>query len=184
MTYRFVNHPLGTTWANADYKLAFLNIPKNASTAIKKFLEPYGFRRTPQLGGDGWQVFTVLREPFGRYVSGLAEYALRKGYDPIMVAKKSADLMARGLWTPFDEHTVPQHAFITIPVDQVFRIEEVGRYIPPWLKARGVPIKEETVPRGRTSNKETLNTIRDIVRDGYQPDPVDDLLWRATRLLL
>lgn len=58
-------------WVNKDKKLAYRNIGKNASSSIKRALEPVGFRRSQEYSdSNGYFSFTVIREPIDRFVSG------------------------------------------------------------------------------------------------------------------
>lgn len=81
------NHNFGRLWINHDKKLAFLGIPKNASSSIRTAIgvetKRYTDRDIFTFGKslDGLTVFTVIREPLDRFISGYLEILKRADKD-------------------------------------------------------------------------------------------------------
>lgn len=173
MTYKFTNaHPLGTVWLQYGTS-AYLNIPKCGSSAIKSVLEPMGYRRYNGAYSPFWTVFTVVRHPYDRLVSGIVEYARRNKLSPIAVAQSVRGAMDAGLYEPLDEHTTPQHTFITMPVDEVFVLEDLD----PLARFLGIP----SIPPRRRTDLTTLAGVRDVL-GAVDVDPIDYTLWQSAFL--
>jgi hypothetical protein len=169
MTYRFeAGHPLGTVWLHDQ--TAFLNIPKNASTAIKTVVGHLGFREHIGPYQESWEVFTVLRDPFPRFCSGIIEYAHMTRQDPITVAEQVRQHLSDGTFVPLDEHTTPQHVFITMPIDRIFTVERMGD-LAEFLGVDDIPPMRITDPQLKTQVETMLEPV-------YRPDPLDLLIWR------
>ena len=78
-------HDKGFIYISHEYKLIFIPIPKNGSTSIRK-LEQFNFKQDSifkyinQIDNGKYHVFTILRDPITRFLSGYIEANLR-GYN-------------------------------------------------------------------------------------------------------
>lgn len=90
-------------------KLAWLNIPKNASTSMVEIFEnQLGWQRQdlyrPTVDLDNLEFFGCLRDPDDRHTSGVAEYL--HNHELTGVVADYPKLLAGGI---FDQHTLPIH---------------------------------------------------------------------------
>lgn len=151
-----VAHRIG--WCFTDRRKVYVPIPKNASTTIRQAL---GWRHTIEWTNAPCPLpgFVVVRDPYDRYFSGVAEYAKRSGrdYDYLL------DLVEAGGWPVFDEHTMRQSDFIlsTFNIERV-RLDDVNRFM---LERFGI----ETVVTypGEWEPRESLYPM---IRDFYADD--------------
>lgn len=71
-------HEFGQITIDEELKMMFVNIPKNASNWIRNILRYNGWKSTnynrPNTDITGFNAFTIIRDPYERYISGLAEY--------------------------------------------------------------------------------------------------------------
>lgn len=94
-----MSHPIGHHFTNG--RVAFVTIPKNASSSIKMPLIQAGF--VPSTEHTDLPTFAVVRDPVDRYWSGVREFEHRNKWfvnhqrEPIRV---------------WDEHTMHQHVFL------------------------------------------------------------------------
>ena len=127
----------GIYWISRKYKVIYLNIPKNASTSIKVILRRFNFEESVDLytneDGEGYKVFTVLRNPFRRFVSAY-HTALKRGikvnrkdillHVPPGLPQISAYFYALRDDAPFDEHGIPQTYFISDTKGELFSVDK------------------------------------------------------------
>lgn len=179
MTYQYSkSHPLGTVWVNSQYRIVYLNIPKNASSTLKAELGPRGFQQAGFQYDDSWRTFTVIREPRDRLISGLCEYAWRNGLDNVKVAKQAAEQLQAGVWKPLDEHTTPQHEFILFPISVLIPMEDVTLGVPRLLRRWGMGSIPD-IPKHRVTEPAYKQQVADVLaKVEWTPNPVDELLYQ------
>lgn len=100
-------HKHGTCWANKDE--IYINIPKNGSTSLKEQIKKRGAVEKNYFKLTKRYTWTVLREPFSRYLSALAQ------------------MEKLGLNVDFDnEHLRPQTWFLEgIDIDHYYILEDM-----------------------------------------------------------
>jgi hypothetical protein len=98
-----LGHQLGECWFNKD--LAYINIPKNATSTVKGYLIAEHWQNSSTLI-ECDRYFTVLRDPLQRWVSGMAQYQINSG---------RLDLSEEEIFDTitFDDHTETQSYFLT-----------------------------------------------------------------------
>ena len=98
-------HEFGQITINEESKLMFVNIPKNASQWALNILRYNGWKSTnynrPNTDITGFNAFTIVRDPYERYISGLAEY-LHRYHNDKMVSDDVFEIL-------FDLITVDDH---------------------------------------------------------------------------
>lgn len=106
-------HEFGQITINEESKLMFVNIPKNASQWALNILRYNGWKSTnynrPNIDITDFKAFTIVRDPYERYISGLAEYIHRYHNDKMMsddVFEILFDLIT------VDDHTELQSYFL------------------------------------------------------------------------
>lgn len=104
------NHPYGSCYIKD--RLAYVNIPKNASTQTKNQFLSNGFEFSYFVEHNNDVSYIVLlRDPLERWFSGLFEYLKRRhNYDDIRLNDKFIKKLNKKLI--YDEHTEHQHYFI------------------------------------------------------------------------
>lgn len=134
-TYCFVNH---------EKKVAFKNIPRNASTSIRMAMNGQYelFADIP----DDYYTFTVLRNPLDRFASAvlrifepnyarnsLAQYGISNfSYDKDNLDLLMAIIHQHGF---FDDHLLPQSGFVEgFRIDEVFRFENLPTLVAEFNK--------------------------------------------------
>lgn len=119
------SHTVGSCLTDGTH--VCLNIPKNASSAIKATLR--GWRYTERYMNRLCDLpgFVVVRDPIARWYSGVQQYAVRHGLDVLELVEQ----VKAGRPPVFDEHTQRQTDFIvsTFPNLDYVRLGDAHRYI-------------------------------------------------------
>jgi len=117
-------HANGLAWVYPERRLAFVPIPKCASTSMKRLLDQHGFESRNLRDLDDphdWMIWTVIRDPLARFVSGWSEFLARASMS--FSAQKLHREIEIGRLT-VDEHTQRQSWFVDgLPLDAVIRFE-------------------------------------------------------------
>jgi len=156
--WRHLGHILGECWVNRDHDVAYVNIPKNASSFIKGCL----------MGSKSNWVYhdhlikanrylVALRDPIERWVSGMAEYEFNSkqtniDYQQIIL----------------DDHTETQDYFIQdIVIDKTDFImvnENLRKNLKRWFNEFGYIIDIDNI----TQYNASLNTEKQQLKNKYQ----------------
>ena len=151
--YAHPNHPMGDSkilkldqYVNGVDELIYILIPKNASTWIKRHFLPskdynyyaQGFAPSHQM------VFTSLRDPLDRWISGFAQYVVgNRPEHRFHIDNLDWDQVMEQM--VFDNHTQPQVDFIAnLPRDQVtfFRCDnELSGHVVNFMSTFGIETK-------------------------------------------
>lgn len=113
--HKHLNHPQGQCFFNKEQNLAYLNIPKNASTSAKiAFVEnKYLLPAHISCVNNDTKILVILRDPFERWFSGVFEFLQRrilsKKFDS-KLDKYMIKLLVEQIL--FDEHTELQTYFL------------------------------------------------------------------------
>ena len=118
-------HDKGFIYISHEYKLIFIPIPKNGSTSIRKiaefdFKQDNYFNYLDEINNNKYQLFSVIRNPIERIVSGYIETILR-GYNNINKdylwikdpEKRFRQFIVELEESFFDPHIWPQQYLIT-----------------------------------------------------------------------
>lgn len=118
-------HDKGFIYISHKYKIIFIPIPKNGSTSIRKipefkFKQDKIFYYMDGILHDEYKVFTVIRNPVERIVSGYVETILRgynnKSFDYLWIKdprKRFKQFIVELEERIFDPHLWPQHYLLT-----------------------------------------------------------------------
>lgn len=135
------SHEKGFCWVSEKYKLIFLPIPKNASTSIRSIEEfqfqlDNAFRYQTRIESGEYKIFTIVREPIDRFVSGYIEICKRAYGDSPQILKRDFYWMkdekirfykfveeVEGSF--FNSHIRPQSYFLTDYENNFFNIDFV-----------------------------------------------------------
>lgn len=145
------SHERGRCWVSDTYKLIFIPIAKNGTTSIRNIKE-YEFKKSNLEALDeklnDYKIFTVLREPIDRFVSGFSEECKRVSIDKEYLIdhdyywendlSKKLDLFSSNLVNGyFEGHVTPQIWFIKKYMDKINvflnfdRLEkEINQFLP------------------------------------------------------
>jgi len=129
----------GFCWVSEKYKLIFLPIPKNASTSIRnieefQFQVDNAFRYRTLIESGEYKMFTVIREPLDRFVSGYIEICKRAYGDSTQILKRDFywikdekrrfhKFVEEVEGSFFDVHIRPQSYFLTDYENNFFNID-------------------------------------------------------------
>ncbi len=117
-------HEHGLCWAHPGAGVCYINIPRCASHVLKRALGCCGFHETNVTALDlrEYWIWTVLRDPFERFVSGFCEYQIRNRKQP--GGTLSVAQVVDRLYERFDEHFERQSWFVEgIKIDYFARQE-------------------------------------------------------------
>lgn len=74
-SYSVLKHN-GLSWSSDEYKIIYLGVPKTASTSIRAYLKNtnniLNLNKIPE-DKINYKIFTIIREPLQRFVSGILE---------------------------------------------------------------------------------------------------------------
>ena len=175
MSYDFAeNHPLGTVWVTDRF--SYLNIPRCASVSIKTMMRNQ-FAATHETTPRG-PLFTVIRDPFDRLVSGIIKYADHNHHDLDGVIEETIRRLRWPPFYPFDEHTTPQHVFIVHPVAAVLPVEDLRVRLPALFEEWGLPVPN--MGRENVTDRSLTRRVADKLRPHYSPTvfPLDTTIYR------
>jgi len=100
-----LGHSLGECWVDETHQLAYVHIPKNASSFVKGCLiSSRGMWRHNETLVQANEYLIVLREPIERWISGIAEYCYNSG--TMLTLAQALEQIT------FDDHTEKQVYFI------------------------------------------------------------------------
>ena len=100
-----LGHSLGECWVDETHQLAYVHIPKNASSFVKGCLiSSRGMWRHNETLVQANEYLIVLREPIERWISGIAEYCYNSG--TMLTLAQALEQIT------FDDHTEQQVYFI------------------------------------------------------------------------
>jgi hypothetical protein len=118
---RHKNHPYGMCFVNHKLKKFYINIPKCATNWGKNIFnlklewEESNYLDT-NLIEQGYEAIVFLRDPIDRWISGMAEYVSRYGYNTATFISQLEKQRLAGeiinTTIAFDEHTVEQITFL------------------------------------------------------------------------
>ena len=127
----YAEHPYGLNWFSKEANLAFVNIPKCASSTIKYILKERGFKLTNTVQ-KGIPAVAVIREPYSRYISGLLQYWRRNLKKEVSLEEWVSGIKEVEI---FDEHTEKQILFLIpfliklkwiVPMEKIDLLKWVG----------------------------------------------------------
>lgn len=134
---KYGEYERGKNWINPEETLTYVHLPKCASTSIAMFLGLHGWQSTTS--NKNLPAFTVIREPYDRYVS-----ALRSVWDRMYKETKETKLPL-GKWVSqikrvkiYDEHTEKQSYLLEpfkknlkhiITMENIDRLQELGIHL-------------------------------------------------------
>lgn len=107
-------YPLdGAAWVSPRGDLAYVPIPKCASTQMQRWCEQQGWRRenyhdTPQSRDRRFLV--LMRDPRERWISAVKEWINHAEYDWHDLTRQSRDIIRRHIIC--DWHTIPQYRYL------------------------------------------------------------------------
>jgi hypothetical protein len=112
-------HPHGSCFVSPDKKFNYVNIPKNASTALKRLFSNWEFSDFNKFVDiDQPKHLVVLRDPIDRWISGMTHYLwlLNKGRSEEEIRNLLNSQSFQNLifdFVIFDNHTLPQTCFLS-----------------------------------------------------------------------
>jgi len=118
-------HEIGDCFVNTQFNICFIPIPKNASTMFKECVMQNEKDKnwvktnfiTQNFNKDKYRYVVILRDPFKRWVSGVAEY-LSLYNKKLELTKEVLDFIFHQI--VLDDHTVSQLVFIEgIPNEKI-----------------------------------------------------------------
>lgn len=173
------DHNFGTCWTNGT-NIAYINIPKCATSITKAVFQ--GVQRN-YISDDlsEYHFFTVLRDPYSRWLSGVVEWIDR--YDIVNI--HNTDVFQRHEFIRFllearalDSHTEPQvHYFAGIDparIDFLWMDKNYSQTLWKYMKEKGMPLYN--IKKIGTSNVSTVpqrnaqQSIHDMINKHYQSD--------------
>lgn len=152
-------NPLSEFYLSPDKSLSYLNIPKNASTSIKKALESAGWYKT--IEPSDAPMFVVVRNPVDRYVSALAEWHRQNHTGSFSNWFNNVNHII----VP-DEHAVPQIDYVLPFIARVEHIIKMER-LHEIEALTGVPITHES---NKTDYPDDLEIPRQLIEMYYRYD--------------
>ncbi len=139
---KYANYVLkhnGLSWFYNRYELIYLGIPKTASTSMRHFLSPNGqcmfFDLNENLNENlrKHKIFTVIRNPYDRFISGVFESLKRDESNHIknlrnlnnieLLFTKIINIIEKEGFV--DVHITPQHFFFHNKVNEPFNFDYV-----------------------------------------------------------
>lgn len=126
----------GLSWYSDDCNLIYLGIPKTASTSMRHMFKidqnGMNLNNLPK-GKESYRVFTIIRNPLNRFVSGVVESFKRsetpveiKKIEKIRNEKEMLEAFVKILEEEFIEtHTAPQVAFFKDINGENFKFNDV-----------------------------------------------------------
>lgn len=175
-------------FVNPDIGVAFWAIEKCGFTSLSAALQGHGFRRSSDPIDSCPIHFTVLREPYRRYVAGLAtihrlDYVADVAWSPYIVGVRKYIKRKGTVWTCNGNQHFRRQAVVTKRMPEgsrVFRLEQISE-LELWLKKFGVEVKiphlNKTALEKRIRAGETLKPVQSVILD-YYSDDYD--LWAET----
>lgn len=141
---RAIHDSRRTANVSYEFEIAYWRILKCACTAMTGFLTSKGFKPCWDIEevDPGLTNFSVVRHPLSRYVSGLYQvWSMEDAQTswPDAVAAALASNRRGDLWTYSNPHLWKQSEYL--PTDReltLFRMEDIGSKLLPWLSERGV----------------------------------------------
>lgn len=183
---------------HCDKKLAFINIPKNASTSIRLKLFSLGFKwgNIKNINPNEYFIFTIIREPIDRFVSQYLETVKRATGDckiygaslkpfykianPIEKFKQfiTEEIQNGNL---FEIHIQRQVWFLTdekfFKVDKYIKIENLQQELQQISKQFDIPLNINHCNKKSPAQKAVLkkllladSNLSNIVRNTYDAD--------------
>ncbi len=164
-----VSAPKGLCYVSDKFKVIFVPIPKNASTSVRNISE-FEFRTDNIMAydeelsaGGEYKVFTIIREPVQRFVSGYIEICKRaSGDSPHILSKdfywmkgieRFSKFMDEIECTWFDAHLFPQSYFLSnyagapFLIDAYIEMEQLSTALPAVLSKYGFSLSSLSIPK-------------------------------------
>jgi hypothetical protein len=168
-------------------KLCFVFVAKNASSSIKHIMQPWTMVRSCHPPArkliDGCTTFTVVRDPFTRFVSGYREVCKLRP-DDMNARRLSTSLPFSRIHDPlkkfaqfvhdidgniYDLHLVPQVDYIktpNVPVAEWLTFENITKHMGDMLKRLKLPgsLPRRNVSDDRQLDKKLLQLLKSDMR--------------------
>jgi hypothetical protein len=160
-----------------NQKLAWLSIPKNASTSLNEvFGQQLGWQRQnlyrPSIDLDSLEFFACIRDPDVRHTMGVAQYLCAQDLTGILT--DYPNLLACAI---FDEHSMPLHFLIpqTVLDRCTFFVIDDPRspwpdHLVSWLSRRGVEVPG-SIP-SLNSSRDKHESLRRHITEIKQRSPI------------
>jgi perosamine synthetase len=191
-----INSENGLCIVHHEKKIAFINIPKNASTSIRVKLFSQGFKwdNIRNLSSD-YFVFTVIREPYKRFVSSYNEmlkratgdckkygateksfYSIRNPIDRFKMFVQK-EIRNHNL---FEIHLQQQMWFLTdennemFPINKIIKFENLQEELSIISKQLNINLDIDAKNSGKNNEFYDVmmyyNDLKNLVKEAYMPD--------------
>jgi hypothetical protein len=169
----------GFSWYSDEYKIIYLGIPKTASTSMRLTfkIDKNGTNlNAPLKEKEDYKVFTVIREPLGRFISGVFESFNRYETPPelksLSTVKDKVEMLNSYLDILEDKgfietHTTPQSFFlhsqedVPFKIDRILIFENVVEEFNSMCQEYGI---EKALEHRQIGNKQRNNTVLDEIK--------------------
>jgi hypothetical protein len=203
-------HQMEQVMVNPDRTVAFINIPKNSSTSVKNALTPTGWEifDLHEIDQANMHYLVLLRNPFERWISGIAEYLTMYhgnviddlscehdlGSLPILGQRLALSIIFDKF--QFDDHTDLQCSFLLdLPWDQctfIFIDSDLNTNLNQFLVAHSMaPVKlgnENSASHGTARNLTVKLSIQKMLTRILENSPerrekLQEYLWPDLQLI-
>lgn len=163
-----IGHPLGACLIHREKHICAINIPRCGSSSLKRVLinENFEYVQGGFIKPEGWKCFTILRNPYNRFISGLAEEY--KHQDEINIqnfCEKYSSFIKEEKAIPRVPFLTPQYLFLPpwLSVDVFFHLENLQK-VEEWLLKQYVVVNFTEVRENATTSEHI-----EIISDHFSP---------------
>jgi len=155
----------GQCYLEPNARLAYINIPKNASSWTKQQLPNWQFVNYFKQSTTDWKYIVALRDPIERWISGIVQYFFEYNIDPDFNNTAFCNLIFDRI--AFDDHTERQILFIQdIPIEKTTFIKCDKNYSTNFidlLRSNGIDIKNEIVQINTTTQNAKKIELKELI---------------------
>lgn len=153
-------------------QIGYIDIPRCGSTSIRSLLSSLDFKAKEFSERPELWLWTVVRHPFSRLISGVSGYANARlllgghaDHEVILdVARHVAANFREGMYRPLSEHTVPQVEYISWKPDTVIKLDNIEKVSSLLAKHGFGPVE---IPHLQAAEKDLKTAIAEILAPHY-----------------